>query len=377
MFIVNVAWFFLSHRLPLARAAMAAGFRVHLVSDVEDDSETREVQSHGIVFHRVNVARSGLNPISEISTFWELRAILRLVRPDIVHNVTPKPVIYATQIAGALRTRGIVNAISGFGHVYGERSRRAFLRRMLDRAYAGSFRPGNVRIIVQNDADRVEVLRLCPSADARIRVIRGSGVNIAEFQPTAEPAGIPTVLLPARLLREKGICEFAAAAAELRRCGFAARFVVAGRLDPANRGALSAQQIADLEAASGMRWLGDRRDMPRCLSEANIVCLPSYYREGVPKVLLEACAAGRAIVTTDSPGCRDVVRTGDNGLLVPPRDAGALAAAIRQLLEDPQLRTRMGMAGRARAETEFGIEKVVRSHLELYSELIEHGAAGS
>src|SRR4029077_4334808 len=123
-------------------------------------------------------------------------------------------------------------------------------------------------------------------------------------------------------------------------------------------------------AASGVQWLGDCRDMPRCLSEANIVCLPTYYREGVPKVLLEACAAGRAIVTTDIPGCRDVVRAGENGLLVPPQDVAALAAAIRQLLEDPRLRTRMGMAGRARAEAEFGIEKVVQSHLELYTEFI-------
>jgi glycosyltransferase involved in cell wall biosynthesis len=155
----------------------------------------------------------------------------------------------------------------------------------------------------------------------------------------------------------------------------AARFVVAGRLDPANRGALSAREIHELVAASGVTWLGDCRDMARCMRDAHIVCLPTYYREGVPKVLLEACAAGRAIITTDTPGCRDVVRAGENGLLVPPQNARALAAAIRQLLEDPQQRARMGIVGRARAEREFGIEKVVQSHLELYRELIEPGAA--
>jgi len=344
---------------------------------VEDESEIREVLSAGIIFHRFNIARSGLNPISEVNALRELWRILQRVRPDIVHNVTPKPVIYGTHVARALGTRGIVNAISGFGHVYGSRSRRPLLRGLLDRAYTGSFRPQNVRIIVQNDADRSEVLRLCPAAGDRIRLIRGSGVDLAEFQPSPEPAGTPTVLLPARLLREKGICEFAAAAAELRRCGLAARFVVVGRLDPANRGALSAQEMTELSTASGIQWLGDCRDLPRCLSEAHIVCLPTYYREGVPKVLLEACAAGRAIVTTDSPGCRDVVRAGENGLLVPPQDAAALADAIRRLLEDPQLRTRMGMAARARAEREFGIEKVVQSHLELYSELIEYGTKGA
>ena len=372
MFVVNVAWFFLSHRLPLARAAMAAGFSVHLVSGVEDEAEEHEVQRQGITFHRIRVARSGLNPIGEVNTVRELWRSLQLVRPEIVHNVSPKPVIYGTRVARALGTRGIVNAISGFGHVYSSRVRRPLLRGLLDRAYAGSFRPQNVRIIVQNDADRAEVLRLCPTAGDRIRLIRGSGVDLVRFQPAPERAGTTTVLLPARLLREKGICEFAAAAAELRRNGLAARFVVAGRLDPANRGALSARDISELAAASGVRWLGDCRDMARCLSEAHIVCLPTYYREGVPKVLLEACAAGRPIVATDIPGCRDVVRAGENGLLVPPQDVVALAAAIRQLLEDPQLRTRMGMAGRARAEAEFGIEKVVQSHLELYGELIEH-----
>lgn len=378
MFVVNVAWFFLSHRLPLARAALATGLRVHLVSDLEEESEAREVQKHGIVFHRISVTRSGLNPLSEVNTVRALRRVLQQVRPDIVHNVSPKPVIYGTRVARTLQTRGIVNAISGFGHVYGSRAGRTILRALLDRAYAGAFRPRNVRIIVQNDADRTEVLRLCPAAGARIHLLRGSGVDLDEFRPTPEPAGTtPTVLLPARLLREKGIREFAAAAAELRRRGIVARFLVAGRLDPANRDALSAQEMAELASASGLQWLGDCRDMPRCLSDANLVCLPTYYREGVPKVLLEACAAGRAIVTTDTPGCRDVVRAGENGVLVPPRDAWALAAAVEQLLDDRELRARMGRAGRLRAEREFGIEVVVRSHLELYRELLEARTAAA
>jgi len=372
MFVVNVAWFFLSHRLALARAAMAAGFRVHLVSDVEDESEAREVREEGIVFHRVSVARSGLNPLSEVRTLRAMRRVLQQARPDIVHNVTSKPVIYGTSVAQGVGTRGIVNAISGFGHVYGSQSGHTLLRGLLDKAYAGAFRPRNVRIIVQNDADRMEVLRLCPEAGGRIYLIRGSGVDLDEFRPSPEPADtVPTVLLPARLLRPKGIGEFAAAAAELRRRGVVARFVVAGRLDPANRDALSAQEMAELAAANGLQWLGDCRDMPRCLSDASVVCLPSYYREGVPKVLLEACAAGRAIVTTDTPGCRDVVRAGENGVLVPPRNAEALAAAMEQLLDDSELRSRMGRAGRVRAEREFGIDAVVRSHLDLYRELLD------
>jgi glycosyltransferase involved in cell wall biosynthesis len=374
LFVVNVAWFFLSHRLALARAAMAAGFTVHLASDVQGESESVEVQRSGVRFHRLGLARSGTHPLRELTTFRELVRIVSQVRPDIVHNVTAKPVIYGTQAARNAGVRGIVNAVSGFGYAYSQRSRRGLLRGLLNKAFARSFSPQNVRIVVQNVEDQAEVLRLCPSASGRVRLIMGSGVDLTEFKPSPEPAGIPTVLLPARLLREKGICEFAAAAEELRRHGPAARFVLAGRLDPANRGALTEAQVSELCSDSGMQWLGDCKDMPRCFREANIVCLPSY-REGAPKALLEACAAGRAIVTTDSPGCRDVVLSGETGLLVPPRDPRALAAAIRQLIEDAELRRRLGTAARARAEREFGVGQVVQSHLDLYRELIGDSGA--
>jgi glycosyltransferase involved in cell wall biosynthesis len=178
------------------------------------------------------------------------------------------------------------------------------------------------------------------------------------------------VLLPARLLREKGIYEFAAAAAEVLRAGVGARFVVAGRLDPANPGALTLRELQSLSANSPVEWVGDSRDMPRLMRDASIVCLPSYYREGVPRVLLEACAAGRAVVTTNTPGCRDIVHHEKNGLLVPPRDVAALAAAIGRLLASPEMRRRMGTAGRLRAEREFDVGRVVQAHLELYRELV-------
>jgi glycosyltransferase involved in cell wall biosynthesis len=369
LFIVNVAWFFLSHRLPLARAAMAAGLRVHVAGDLEHESEIAELQRCGIEFHRIHVARSGLNPLEELRTIRELRRIMRLVRPDVVHNVTPKPVIYGSRIAHSLGIRGVVNAVSGFGYAYSAGSARRLLRGVLDRAYARAFSPPNVRIVVQNDDDRGEVLRICPAASQRIRMIRGSGVDLNEFRSWPEPEGTPVVLLPGRLLREKGVYEFAAATAELRRSGLAARFVLAGRLDPANRGALTAEQVRQLCTNSALEWVGDCKDMPRLFRESNLVCLPSY-REGMPKVLLEACASGRAVITTDTPGCRDVIRAGRNGLLVPPRDSEALAVAIRQLLEDPARRGRMGVQARLLAEREFGVEAVIASHLEMYRELL-------
>jgi len=369
LFVVNVAWFFASHRLALAQAALSAGFRVHLASDLEQQSEVAEIRRLGIEFHRMRVVRSGLNLVDEVKTIGELRRIMRVVRPDIVHNVTAKPVIYGSQIAHALGITGIVNAMSGFGYAYSAGPGRRLLRAALDMAYARSFSPQNVRIVVQNEDDRAEVLRICPAATQRIRLVRGSGVDLSEFRYWPEPEGTPTMVLPARLLREKGVYEFAAAAAELLRTGLAARFVLAGRLDPANRGALAAEQVRELCAKSGLEWIGDCTDMPGLFRESHVVCLPSY-REGMPKVLLEACASGRAVITTDTPGCRDVIQAGRNGLLVPPRDMHALATAIRQLVEDAQCRRRMGAEARILAEREFGVEDVVRTHLEMYRELL-------
>ena len=375
LFVVNVAWFFLSHRLALAQAAMTAGFKVHLVSDIEDEAEIIQAQKAGIEFHRIEMARGGTNPMHDLKSLQTLKRLMKGLRPDIVHNVTAKPIFYGTQAARVSGVRGVVNSVSGFGYAYSSRSR-LLLRGLLNAAYERSFRPANVTIVVQNSEDRAAVLRLCPAAESRTRLIVGSGVDLTEFQVTPEPDATPTVLLPGRLLREKGIYEFAAAAAELRRSGLDARFLLAGKLDPLNRGALTAAQVQELCASSGLDWLGECTDMPQRMSQANIVCLPSY-REGAPKALVEACAAGRAVVTTDTPGCREIVHAGENGLLVPARDATALAAAIRRLIENPDLRHRMGVAGRVRAESEFGIERVVHRHLEIYRELLTGSAAAT
>jgi glycosyltransferase involved in cell wall biosynthesis len=370
LFVTNVAWFFISHRLPIARAAKAAGLDVHLASDFEDPGELAELEREGIVFHRLHMARSGLNPLEEVRSIWELGQVIQRLRPTVLHNVTSKPVVYGSCLARVLRVPLVVNAISGFGHVYGAQPGRRLLRVLLDRAYALALGSPNVRVIVQNEADRAEVLRVCPGAHARVRLIRGSGVDLEVFRAQPEPPGIPTVLLPARLLRDKGIYEFAMAAAELKRAGVAARFVLAGRLDAANRSALTANEVRDLCASSGVEWMGEVRDMPHLYQASHLVCLPSYYREGVPKVLLEACACGRPIITTDTPGCRDVIDRGLNGLLVPARDAGALAAAISALVCAPERRRHMGAAARALAEREFGIERVIAQHLDIYRQLL-------
>jgi glycosyltransferase involved in cell wall biosynthesis len=373
---VNVGWFFLSHRLPVAIAARQAGMDVHVAADVEHLDESRAVAAAGLTFHRIHLARSGLSPLAEVGTMLGMARVCARLRPDVVHNVTSKPVMYGSLVAKAFRVPGVVNAVSGFGYAYGSASGRHLLAAMMDRAYRRAFSGERVRVIVQNDEDAAEVTRICPAAAGRINLIRGSGVDLDEFRASPEPAGTVVVVLPARMLRDKGVLEFCEAADRLRRDGVAARFVLAGRVDRSNRSGLTESELAELSRNTGVQWLGDCRDMPALLRDSHIVCLPTYYREGVPKALLEACASQRPIVTTDVPGCRDVVAAGANGILVPPRDPVTLAHALRSLIENAPMRRQMGCAGRALAEREFDSRQVAAGHLQIYQDLLQRSSAG-
>lgn len=191
-----------------------------------------------------------------------------------------------------------------------------------------------------------------------------------QFTPSPEPCGAPLVVLAARMIWDKGVGEFVKAAYQLRLSGVQARFVLVGEIDYGNPSAIPEAQMKAWQAEGFVEWWGYKTEMPEILSRAHIVCLPSY-REGVPKVLIEAAACGRATIATDMPGCREIVRHEENGLLVPPRDASALAAAIERLVEDPALRTRFGARGRQIAEAEFSVERVVRDTLAIYRELLQ------
>lgn len=296
-------------------------------------------------------------------------------RPDIVHNVAMKPVLYGSIAARFARVPRVVNALAGMGYVFTSRDLRARLlrpaitlafRRVLDR-------PGD-RLILQNPDDRaLFVSRRVVSAE-RVVVIRGSGVDTAAFAATNEPADTPVVMLASRMLRDKGVLEFIAAAQCLRREGVSARFVLVGEPDPENPASLSRPELQQL-CGDAVEWWGPRTDMPATLAQASLVCLPSY-REGLPKVLLEAASCARAIVTTDVPGCREIVRDGENGILVPARDAGALAKAIRTLIKNPEKRRAMGARSRRIAEAEFALERVLEETIAVYRELMRGGRPG-
>lgn len=367
LFVANVAWFFVSHRLPLAVATRRAGYDVHVAANPDGADP---IVASGLPFHPLPVVRSATGIWNDVALLRSLGHLYRSVRPDLVHHVTLKPVIYGSLAARREDVPWVVNAVSGMGTLALASGARAQVRRSIVRPLLrlGTNRP-NVRVIFQNPQDQAEYVAAGLVQPDRALLIPGSGVDLDAFRPSPAPSGVPLVVLPARIIYDKGVGEFVAAARLLRSRGVEARFALVGGLDPHNATEVAADTVQQWVAEGVVEWWGHRTDMAEVLREASIVCLPSY-REGMPKALLEAAAAGRPIVTTDTPGCRNCVEAGHTGVLVPPRDAAALADALEALIADPHRREAFGSAARALAERSFGLQQVIDRHLELYGRLL-------
>ena len=368
LFVVNVDWFFLSHRLPISLKAQQAGFEVHIATGVTD--QLNVLQSHGLKVHPLVLSRIGLGVLNAAKTMVELRRIIKAVKPDVVHLVTIKPVLLGGLVARWSRVPALVSAVSGLGYVFTAKGRLArLLQWAVGRTYSWAFGHHNQTVIFQNLDDRDALIAASGLSPAKVEMIRGSGVDLKLYRAKPEESGIPMVLFPARLLVDKGIFEFVQAARLLQAKGLSARFVLVGMVDSHNPTSVPQSQLNDWLSEGVVENWGYRTDMPEVLARAHLVVLPSY-REGMPKVLLEAAAAGRAVVTTDVPGCRDAIEPGVTGLLVPVRDPESLARAIEQLLADPLQRMAMGLAGRRLAEQEFDVNAVVDKHMTIYRRLL-------
>lgn len=373
LYVVSEDWYFHSHRLPLAQAAIREGFDVAVATRVGEHGDA--ILRAGVRLHPLGMQRRSMHPWRELATLLRLRRIVAAERPDILHNVALKPVLYGSIAARLAGRPKVVNAIAGMGYLFTSSALRARLLKPVVKFCLGVLLDdGSSRIIVQNPEDSLFLTRNGMARADRIALIRGSGVDTRAFAPASEPPGTPVVMLASRMLRDKGVPEFAEAARLLRGEGVAARFVLVGAPDPHNPTSVPEAELRSLHARCGVEWWGPRIDMPSVLAAASIVCLPTY-GEGLPKVLLEAASCGRAIVATDVQGCREIVKNEVNGLLVPPSDARALAAAIGRLLREPALRGRMGAQGRALVEEHFTIESVTRATLSLYRQLLEDRAA--
>jgi glycosyltransferase involved in cell wall biosynthesis len=366
LYIINDPAFFLSHRLPVALEAKRSGYEVIVATGPGEGVE--DILAAGLGHHCLPLARGGMNPWAELRLLGALARLYRSVKPDLVHLVTIKPVLYGGILARLMKVPSMVAAISGMGYLF-TGTRQGVTRRIAEVFYSLALGHRNCKVIVQNQADREALQAMGALGRKRDVLIPGSGVDLEQFWPSQIPQGPPLVVLPARMLWDKGVGEFVQAAEILRKQGADARFVLVGAHDPHNPSGVPLEQLETWQAQGSVEWWGQCRDMPEVLAKASLVVLPSY-REGMPKALLEAAATGRAIVTSDAPGCRDVVEPGKNGELVPIKDAQALAQVIGRLLGDRKLLETMGRRSREKAEAEFGVERVVAAHMEIYRELL-------
>jgi glycosyltransferase involved in cell wall biosynthesis len=368
LYTVNIPRFFVSHRLPLALAARAAGHDVHVATADTDPVNLARIRDAGLTLHPIPLAQHATSPLGELRTLLALVRLYRRLRPDLLHHVTIKPVLYGGIAARFAGSPPVVAAMSGLGRAFrGDDGRTADVRLPLRAALRFALPGRTTCTVFQNVEDRDAFVRLGLADVDRTTVIRGSGVDPTAFTVAPEPDGLPTVLYAGRLMRQKGLERFVELA---RVLGGQARFAVAGYPEPSSPDVVPIATVEAWAAEGVIEWLGARDDMPAVYAGASIVVLPTVYGEGVPKTLIEAASCGRAVVTTDIPGCRDVCRDGVNGLLVAPQDDDALRAAVLRLVGDRELRARMGAAGRRMVEEEFSLEHVTSATLALYTELL-------
>ena len=359
---------FWSHRLALARKVRNLGVDVVIMTRAGEHSSRLEEEGFRVI--PWSISRKSLNPFREFRSVFQVLKSYHEERPDIVHHIALKPIVYGSLAARLCGCMPSVNTVTGLGPVFVRGNLKSrVLRTLLVRVLRACFRAKNSRVILQNEDDRELFLKTKIAVAEKTTVIAGFGVNTEQFVPGPEPDGQFVVMLPARMLWEKGVREFVEAARELHKRGASVRMVLVGAPDTNNSGCIPEQQLREWAESGSVEWWGQQEDMSEVIHRSHLICLPSY-REGLPKVLLEAGACERAVVTTDVAGCREVVRNEVNGLLVPARDSKALGAAIRRLLEDAKLRRRLAAAGRERAVREFSSEIILASTLELYGAVL-------
>lgn len=369
LIVVNVDWFFVSHRLPVAIAAMEQGYDVHVATSVTGSGEI--ITSKGISVHELPLERGSSNVFKSIQYLYRTYRVMRKVRPDIIHLITIKPVLFGGIAARLAGRQGVVAAISGLGFVFNGDTLAAKMRRsMVAVLYKMALKHNNLKVIFQNDHDKQVLMRIAEIPEQVAEMIPGSGVDLEEYENMPLPEGNPVVVMASRLLRNKGVKEFFEAARLLKKKGLDVTFQLAGEIDSDNASAsVSMAELQQYNSEGDVELLGNRKDISNVFSKAHIIVLPSYYGEGLPKVLIEAAACGRAVVTTDHPGCRDAIIPGKSGLLVPVKNGQKLSEAILKLIKDRDLCIHMGKEGRKLAERKYDVTQVAQRHLEIYKDV--------
>ena len=368
LYVVNVDWFFTSHRLPLAIKAIQQGYEVHLATHITQ--ETTQLKQAGIIIHPLSFSRSSLNIFGLISFYLQLKKIFISLQPDILHLVTIKPVLVGCIVARVTKVPAVVAAISGLGFLFTDQGIIASIKRFLaGMLYKFSLRHPNLKVIFQNTNDQEVIERYVHLTSQEISLIEGSGVDLQHYSFEPLPKGIPIILCPTRLLQDKGVLEFVEAAKNLHAKNISARFVLVGNLDADNPASISKNLVDEWVDEGIVEYWGFQQNMSRVLGQSSIVVLASY-REGFPKILMEAAAKGRPIITTDVPGCRTAIINGVTGVLVPSKNSIILAKHINDLLGSPKILAKMGLKGRQLAESNFDQEIINTKQTGIYHTLL-------
>lgn len=369
MFVTNVDWFFISHRLVIAEEAKKKGFDVTVAA--EDTGRAHEIRDKGINFVNLAFSRSGTNPFNEFKTLINFFNLYKNIRPDIVHHITLKPVIYGSIITKILKIKGVVNAISGLGYNF-TKDRQSYVQKIILYVMKFGFRRKNLVVIFQNENDQIELSNIgVVNSNNLIVRIKGSGVDLEKYHESNFPSfNKIKILLPSRMLWDKGVKELREASYILKeKYSDKVEFILSGLADEENKAGVSASYLKDWQDGNYIKWIGYQKNMLEIYQNSHIVVLPSY-REGMPKALLEACAVGRAIITTDAVGCKETVDEGINGMKVRVASSLELANALEVLINNHELIKLMGRNSRIKAEKEFDVQEVVKKHLEIYNSLL-------
>ena len=367
--IVNVDWFFLSHRKDVSLSAQKAGWDVTIVT--ADTGKLKEIEAIGLKTVNLPMSRSGMNIFQELGTLNFLRKLYKQEKPDVVHHVGMKTILWGTLAAKFSKVNGVVNAISGLGGFFAEENK-GLMARVMPKVLRFSHTMKNLLCIFQNDEDKGLYIKNGIIKPDQARYIKGSGVNLNEFCYTPEPTeGKIRVILTARMIVEKGIFILTEAAEKLRsKYEDKVEFLLVGGIDD-HPGAITREQLDNVCDGKYIQWLGYRTDVKELLQSSHIVAFPSYYMEGLPKSLIEADAIGRPVITCNSVGCKETVIDGYNGYLIPTKDVDALVEKLDILLSNTTLRQEMGRHSREYAEKNFSIDVVIERHLAIYDELVK------
>ena len=366
LYIVNDDSFFLSHRLPLAISAQREGFEVHILSDVS--SEYSEIYNHQFKIHKLNFKKTSINPIQFWKSFYKVVRTLIYIKPDVLHLITLKPIIWGGLASKIFKPKVVIASVTGLGQIYSEyKFSSTLIKKLIEILYRIAFsEKSNKFFIFQNNYDKTYIQKLLKLDNHKITMTNGAGVNLNNYKSEPFPKGEPVFLFASRLLKAKGVLDFIDAANSVKN----AKFLIAGKFDPLNRDSIDKKNLEKFIDEGKIKYLGYINDICKLINQSSVVVLPSYYSEGLPKILIEASACGRPIITTNLPGCKEAVIDKISGYFIPAKSPKIIAEKMNIFVNYPGTIISMGNESRKLAEKKFDINEVIKKHMILYKSFL-------